>query len=250
VRLFSVDSELYMAVAQSVCEDYHSVEECRVTAAQPRSAVLQYNRLLQKFTELQSLTDVENVRLRGKPLSEEQLKRRPYALRLDVGRAMSWEFFILFGRPLLVAASLSHGLIAYEFTFKTINTLRGSVGVTSDSLNQRLFLVHGGTASLTALYRGPSFDTTGASRGSCTSFLCLGFSEILQSPLGNARGVEWRSPTGLLPVGGERGVWGVDRLAVLGGTFRDEVSLARTALSPNLLLQIWRVFFLLHECAC
>jgi hypothetical protein len=229
VRFFTVDGELYMAVAQSVCEDYHTIEECRVTTAQPRSAVLQYNRPLRRFTEMQAYTDGENVRLRGVPVSEAQMRRRPYALRLDVGRAVSWEFFSLSGRPLLVAVSLSHGVIAYEFKFKTINSLKGAIGVTSDSASRRVFLVHGGTATVTAVYRGPSFDKTGASRGSCSPYLCLGFGQVLQSSLaGAAKGISWRDPHGLLPVGGDRGLWGVDHLAVVSGTHRDEVMLPLT----------------------
>lgn len=216
-----------MAVAQSVCEDYHTVEECRVTSAQPRSAVLQYNRLLRRFGEMQAHTDGENMRLRGVPASEAQMNRRPYALRLDVGRAVSWDFFSLSGRPLLVAVSLSHGIIAYEFKFKTINSLKGTIGVTSDADNRRVFLVNGGTASVTALYRGSSFDKTGTLRSNCAPYRCLGFGEVLPSPLGAAREISWRDPSGLLPVGGGWGVWGLDHLAVVGGTFRDEVILAR-----------------------
>jgi len=219
-----------LAIAQSVCEDWHVAEDCHSTTAQPRSAILQYNRITHVFSEMLSRTDNENIRLRGTSVPDSQIGHRQYALRLDVGRAVSWEYFEIFGRRFLVASSLSHGAITYEFSFKTISSLRGSIDVTSDTHNTRVFVVNGASGAITSVYTGPSFDTTGALRSPCSPLPCLSYSKTLDAPLGEARSISWRSPSGRLGVGwvgkgaaGEWGEWGVDQLAVVGGTFRDEV---------------------------
>ena len=230
VKLFISDGELYLAVAQSVCEDYHTVEECRANAAQPRSAILQYNRVSRVFTEMLSMTDLENMRLRGAMVPDALLSHRPYALRLDAGRTVSWEYFENSGQAFIVAASLSEGAIVYKFSFKTIDSLRGAVDVTSDVLNRRIFVVNGASGALTSLHLGPSFDKTGATSSYCSQ-PCLSFSKTIQSPLGAARSISWRSPVGLAPARtgmsstGDWGEWGVDLLGVTSGTYRDEVLL-------------------------
>jgi hypothetical protein len=228
VKLFISDGELYLAVAQSVCEDYHTVEECQANAAQPRSAILQYNRVSRIFTEMLSMTDSTNMRLRGFMIPDSLLSHRPYALRLDAGRAVSWEYFESFGQAFLVAASLSEGAIIYKFSFQTIDSLRGAVDVTSDASNRRIFALNGPSGSVTSMYLGASFDKTGAKRSDC-SLACLSYSRKIESPLGAARSISWRSPVGQAPerLGvrgtGEWGEWGLDSLAVTSGTFRDEV---------------------------
>jgi hypothetical protein len=227
VKLFISDGELYLAVAQSVCEDYHTVEECRANAAQPRSAILQYNRVSRVFTEMLSMTDLENMRLRGAMVPDALLSHRPYALRLDAGRAVSWEYFENSGQAFIVAASLSEGAIMYKFSFKTIDSLRGTVDVTSDVLNRRIFVVNGASGALTSLHLGPSFDKTGAARSDCSQ------------PLGAARSISWRSPVGLAPARtgmsstGDWGEWGVDLLGVTSGTYRDEVFLVVSYACPS-----------------
>lgn len=89
VRLFRSDGELYFAVAQSVCEDYHTPEECYTTATQPRSALLQYNQVTKVFSEMLSRTDSDNTRLCNSEVPDLQSNTRPFALRLDAGRAVS-----------------------------------------------------------------------------------------------------------------------------------------------------------------
>jgi hypothetical protein len=219
-----------MAIAQSVCEDYHTAEECRLNTAQPRSAILQFNRRTRLFGEMLPRTDAENVRLRGAPVPGRQLSDGAYAFRLDAGRAVGWDYVELLGRPLLAAASLSHGVILYEFSFQTITSLFGAIGLTSDTRNERVFVLHGATASVTALYRGPSFDKTGMQRKNCPRSSCLGYSRTISSPLRGAMGFSWRNASGHFGVGwigrggaGDWGEWGVDYLAVVGGTPRDEV---------------------------
>jgi hypothetical protein len=59
VHSFESEGEIYLAVAQSVCDDFMTARQCADFAAQPQSAVLQYNRVTKRFAELSVLTDVE-----------------------------------------------------------------------------------------------------------------------------------------------------------------------------------------------
>ncbi len=59
VKAFESEGETYLAVAQSVCDDLMTARQCREFAAQPQSAILQYNRVTKRFAELSVLTEVE-----------------------------------------------------------------------------------------------------------------------------------------------------------------------------------------------
>jgi hypothetical protein len=71
----AADGEHYLAIAMSVC-DYRSAGSaaCVAVAAQPRSAVLQWDRSAGIFGELLAVTDKTNQRLRGTPIPDDMLR--------------------------------------------------------------------------------------------------------------------------------------------------------------------------------
>jgi hypothetical protein len=128
---FTHGGESYLAVAQSVCGMSQPNAECADSYTQPRSAILQWNRHEQRFSEMLPLPDADAVILRGEPLPGHLLADHRRSLRLSAGRAMSFLFAELSsGTPVLIAASLTEGVVQYPWEFDRITGLRGVVDAT------------------------------------------------------------------------------------------------------------------------
>lgn len=128
---FTQGGESYLAVAQSVCGMSQPNAECADSYTQPRSAILQWNRHEQRFSEMLPLPDADAVILRGEPLPGHLLADHRRSLRLSAGRAMSFLFAELSsGMPVLFAASLTEGVVQYPWAFDRITGLRGVVDAT------------------------------------------------------------------------------------------------------------------------
>jgi len=147
LSFFEGHGEYYLGVAQSMCPLYGGTRQCVMTSVstgkraivQPKSSVLQWNRVLQRFTEMLSITDSENMFLRGEKVSDVELRSHhqfhSFALRLPLGIAMGWESFEVMGRTerhnmsLLVVSSMSKGTILYNWDFNVVRGLNGSSAV-------------------------------------------------------------------------------------------------------------------------
>jgi hypothetical protein len=149
LAFFEGHGEHYLAIAQSMCPLYAGAKQCVMrsvrtgeqTIVQPKSSVLQWNRVLQRFTELLSITDSENIFLRGERVSDVELESHhqfhSFALRLPLGIAAGWESFEVRSKTqihntsLLVVSSMSKGTILYNWDFSVIRGLNGSSAVTA-----------------------------------------------------------------------------------------------------------------------
>jgi len=150
LTFFEAHGERYLGIAQSMCPMYGGAKSCEVASVrdpgtkiliQPKSSILQWNRALKRFTELLSITDNENLLLRGERVSEAELKLHPefhsFALRLPLGIAMGLESFevrtsqAIHNVSLLVVSSMSKGTIIYNWDFDVIRGLNGTTAVTA-----------------------------------------------------------------------------------------------------------------------
>ena len=130
ISAFESDGEFYLAVAQSVCEPFVDRATCKDDWAQPKSAILQFNKETKLFGEMLAMTDAENVRMRGCDVPVSELRMHSQALRIDAGRALKWDFVEAGnGVQMLILCSSTHGAIVYPWHFETVRGLGGVAGV-------------------------------------------------------------------------------------------------------------------------
>lgn len=143
IKAFWSGGELYLAVAQSLCPLGTTLEVCGTDLVahdeHPPSMVLQWNRRLQRFTEMLALTDASEESLRGRPLTDAELENHAdfhsYALRLRAGRAVGLEALEVpssrgvHNTSLLVVASVSEGALVYTWDFEKVTGLNGTAAV-------------------------------------------------------------------------------------------------------------------------
>ncbi|EKX52840.1 hypothetical protein GUITHDRAFT_133265 [Guillardia theta CCMP2712] len=137
VTSFRSQGELYLVMAQSVCE---LNADC--SSIQPQSTVLQWNKHDKKFGELLSLTDFESIRLKGYPVAPQDLTHHQFPLRLDIGRALRVKYVEFADEPYLLALSLSKGTLLTHFKFDQISGLQSPSLISSLPDDPFLYVVN------------------------------------------------------------------------------------------------------------
>ncbi len=88
---------MYLAITQSLCNMFLDNAACEAAVGgarmQPRSALLQWDRYTQQFTELHSITQQMNQLLRGSPVPATEVLVHQFAFRIPAGRANAAESF-------------------------------------------------------------------------------------------------------------------------------------------------------------
>ncbi|KAJ1482916.1 hypothetical protein T484DRAFT_1802530, partial [Baffinella frigidus] len=192
MRFFAHRGEYYLAVAQSVCEQGWGREKC-VEHAQPKSAVLQWNRAAKAFGELLAMDNVDSVALRGVGVPEEEIMVHSFAMRIEAGRASDWEYVSIGGVPYLLVSSGTKGVLMYTWEFAQVTGLNGAISVASDLADTAVFVASSIDRALVILDRGALLDGLGRSlcgRETDAPVACLNFRAAL---------VDARAPSGLPP---------------------------------------------------
>ena len=129
-RSFFCDGEQYLAVAQSVCNLYMETPRCQMV--QPKSAILQFNQVTGKFSEL--LVSSTKNRYQRTTLTHQ------YPLRINAGKAVGWDFIEIGEKKFLLALSLTTGALLFEWRFQYVSGLYGARFVTCDHEGTNVFV--------------------------------------------------------------------------------------------------------------
>ena len=173
-KMFSSKGEFYLAVAQSVCDTLPAVgrQECLRYREQPKSAILQWNRVDRKFGELLSMTDFDNLELRGQRVQYKDIDIHHFAMRLSVGRARRWHFLpITDEKQLLICLSLTKGVVVYSWEFSQVVGLGGLQDLTTDLNDEFVYAVAREDRALLTFKMGLLHDHV--NRSSCIAERCL-----------------------------------------------------------------------------
>jgi hypothetical protein len=179
-KAFSSRGETYLAVAQSVCDDLLGVgrSDCLRHHTQPKSAILQWNRVEKKFGELLSIADYDNMELRsGKPVEDDDLTIHSFAMRFSAGRAQGWHFVVGPAGDLLISISLTRGVLVYSWDFNKAVGFGGIVGMVSDFRHEYIYAVARADYAILAFSRGILRDDVNRTVHSCPSDECLQYEE-------------------------------------------------------------------------
>ena len=225
VTAFAAGGETYLAVAQSLCENGDAPDECPV---QPKSAVLQWNRAVQRFGPMLSLEEGESVKDSGRELPASELATHAYSLRINAGRAARFVFLEAGDLRLLVLCSHTRGAVVLEWDFEKVAGLRGAVSVASGGPGGALYAVAADDAAVVHMERTIRVDAVGRAVRVCAGG-CLSFrAAIGEAPLRRSRTAE--SPGGAEGLRGARravlGEGGRGVLEVRGGLPRAEMECA------------------------
>jgi len=176
---FLADGENYLAVAQSVCEPEFGRLKCKMP--QPKSAILQFNRLSKKYEELQSMTSLDFDLIHGGPIPDDELKIHQYAFRMNTGRAVRFDFFAIGDLQFLLLNSLTRGAVLFEWDFEKVIGLNGPVAI--ESKQNKVFVLSQTDAAVVALEHSTRADDVGNSVRRCSSG-CIQFVDaISEMPL-------------------------------------------------------------------
>jgi len=176
---FFADGENYLAVAQSVCEPEFGRLDCDMP--QPKSAILQFNRVTKKYEELQSITSVDFDKIHGGPIPDDELTIHQYAFRINAGRAVRFEFFVIGDMKFLLLASLTRGAVIFEWDFEKVIGLNGAVAI--ESKQNKVFVLSQEDAAVVALEHSSRADHVGMSVRRCSAG-CIQFVDaISETPL-------------------------------------------------------------------
>ena len=145
LRFFTADGERYLAVARgpAACDVTRSGRAACLSLQpdSPKSAVLQWNRVLHAFGNILRITDQTNWDLRGGgaaaaraalPVPDAELTMRSAPLALSGGWARGWAFVEVGEAKLLVLASLTRGALAYKWAFPEVAGLTAVSAVAGD----------------------------------------------------------------------------------------------------------------------
>jgi hypothetical protein len=207
---FTDHGEHYLAVAQSFdlecsAQDI-SPETCEEMVAQPKSAILQFNRQMGRFGEVLSTPPVlspwgpsqATPTLPALLDVAEALVTTEQALRIDLGRASRFHFMQQGENAWLVGCSLSHGALVYSWRFDEskitnvvsvllVPALNGWHVVAAARGNEGARR-HGG--ALAVLELGSHFDDLGKQTRSCRGPRCLRLVQELFGSRGDDHGQE------------------------------------------------------------
>jgi len=174
-----VDGEMYLAVAQSVCEPTEPNAQCNHTA-HPMSSILQWDRVHKRFSELLAYTDESHgKRFGGAPVRREDILVHQAALRISAGRVRQWSSIVVGGgdpgmgwpgvveggvvagrMTLLIAASADEGALAYEFRFQEVVGLDGSAAATMSPLEDFVYVAAEDDNAISIFAAGQNYDIT------------------------------------------------------------------------------------------
>ena len=174
-----VDGEMYLAVAQSVCEPTEPNAQCNHTA-HPMSSILQWDRVHKRFSELLAYTDESHgKRFGGAPVRREEILVHQAALRISAGRVRQWSSIVVGGgdpgmgwpgvveggvvagrMTLLIAASADEGALAYEFRFQEVVGLDGSAAATMSPLEDFVYVAAEDDNAISIFAAGQNYDIT------------------------------------------------------------------------------------------
>ena len=167
LRYFSHAGQHFLAVAQSVCDLAATRAECAAQhRTQPYSAVLQWNG--EAFGPLLAL-DPHAPEVAATPALRDH---HAFALRLPAGAALGFEFAALPGppgapagaAPLLIALSLTKGVLAYRWAFDRVSRLRGVAAVAAGAADPLpvVWAVSDVARSVASIEHAPVLDSLGA----------------------------------------------------------------------------------------
>jgi hypothetical protein len=161
------DGEVYLAVAQSVCEP---LTRCTppLQNLQPTSSLLQWDRVAGSFTEMLAMTDEASMRARGIPVPDQHIRVHQTALRVPVGRARRWTAFLESkDEMLLVASSEDMGTLIYRMNFEEYGNLLNSTGTAIHiAANQTyVYVLSSNGSAVTTFSFSTRFDALGKSTG-------------------------------------------------------------------------------------
>ena len=179
-KAFSSRGETYLAVAQSVCDTLlgDGREHCLRHQMQPKSAILQWNRVEKKFGELLSMTDEDNMQLRsGKRVEDDDLTIHSFAMRMSAGRAQGWDVVPGSTGDLLMCISLTRGVLVYNWDFKRAVGFGGIVGIVSDFKDEVVYAVARADDAILAFSKGILRDDVNRTVHSCPNDGCLKYEE-------------------------------------------------------------------------
>jgi hypothetical protein len=129
-EFFEWDGDQYLVIAQSLCSlSLHG--GCLPRDQQPKSAVLQWNSVEQRFGDLLSVTNATNIALRQEPVKDAEASHRSQALRLIAAGAVQVEAAHVSSKLILIITTRQSGAIFYDFKFKQVSGLHGPVSVTA-----------------------------------------------------------------------------------------------------------------------
>jgi len=181
VDMFESAGEFYLAIAQSVCEPNMVESECDTFGGQPKSTVLQWNRVSRRFTEMRGITDAFSVSSRGFQLTDEELLGEVIstnAFRVDTRRAFNLKFVEFDNDKFLVISSGFRGAVVLRFEFEELS-LNGIVDAEPDATDKFVYVASKIDATLLAFSRTQRYDHVGNAVKSCTGGRCLNFVKIL-----------------------------------------------------------------------
>eukprot|EP00960_Hanusia_phi_P059607 764231-Hanusia_phi.AAC.2 len=135
---------------------YLAVGQLSDVNAQPKSTILQFNVKLRKFTELSSITELDNLRLRNRDLTSYQASHHGYNLRIDGGGITQWQFYESASGPKLLATSREFGIVEYSFFFHKLQSLTRAVAVVSDNEGKSIMVANGINNSIASFAEVPA----------------------------------------------------------------------------------------------
>ena len=169
-KAFESGGELYLAVAQGICDGL-DLDKCTYWTAQPQSSVFQYNKGTNQFGEVLLVTEEDSFRYRGKGLDlgvyEGCIPDRnspahqcpDFAIRLNAGKATQIHHVLFDGAEFLFVSSLSKGALVFNWSFGHIQGLDNIRGIVSDDRDSRVYAVGASTSNVLQLSRGNEFDS-------------------------------------------------------------------------------------------
>jgi hypothetical protein len=163
----SPDGEVYLAVAQSVCEPLMPCTP-QLEKQQPSSSLLQWDRVAGAFTELLAMTDEASIRARGIPVPDKHIRVHQTALRVPVGRARRWSAFLENKNDmLLIASSEDMGTLIYRMNFEEYGNLLNSTGTAIHIAGNQTFVyvLSSNGSAVTTFSFSTRFDVLGKSTG-------------------------------------------------------------------------------------
>ncbi|KAJ1493708.1 hypothetical protein T484DRAFT_1767746, partial [Baffinella frigidus] len=174
---FEFQGETYLVAAQSVCEPWWSSTECAAFGAQPKSAILQFDRTSRMFGELRVLTHSDSEAGRGRPLSdtEDTHPDLTAALRINAGRAVKFQHLQFAGNTFLLVCSLTRGLVLYPWHFETVTGLKGVVAAAFGSDGTHAYAASRIDKALVPFRVARGDDRVGGAVRSCATGACLSY---------------------------------------------------------------------------
>ena len=147
--------------------------------AQPKSAILQWDKTTGKFDELRAMTDGESNRLYGRDVPAAERRLHEFAMRIDAGRANDFEHVKIGSMHYLIAASGTLGTLVFRWEFVTVEGLAGATSVATDRTDTRVFVASDQDMSLVTMGRGKVYDRAGRRTDNCTDLeRCLHFRSV------------------------------------------------------------------------